>query len=152
MLWVSTSPLAQGFLKDLYADKTPEGISRHENVEELLNGLKDFSDRIEEDGRTHTLAEFLQDVALLTDQDLEDDNDRDKVALMTIHMAKGLGFPHVFIVGLEENLFPSQLSINSRAELEEERRLFYVALTRAEKTATLSYADTRYRWGPADLV
>jgi len=140
---------SSGILKDLYADKTPEGISRHENVEELLNGLKEFSDRQDDEGditEIKTLGLFLQDVALLTDQD-KDDGDDDKVALMTIHMAKGLEFENVFIVGLEENLFPSQLAVNTRTELEEERRLFYVALTRAKKRAFLSYADTRYRWG-----
>jgi DNA helicase-2/ATP-dependent DNA helicase PcrA len=115
----------------------------------LLNGMKEFSDKTDPEfpDKINTLSDFLIDVALLTDADNEDDSDEGKVSLMTIHAAKGLEFPYVNIVGLEENLFPSQLSINSREELEEERRLFYVALTRAEKRATLSYALTRYKWG-----
>jgi DNA helicase-2/ATP-dependent DNA helicase PcrA len=135
-----------GFLKDLYDDRSPEGISRYENVQELLNGMKEFCDGAPE-GDVRYLNDFLLDVALLTDADNDKDEDNDKVALMTIHAAKGLEFPYVFIVGMEENLFPSQLSLHSRPELEEERRLFYVAITRAEKVATLSYARTRYRWG-----
>ncbi|HEY8403066.1 MAG TPA: UvrD-helicase domain-containing protein [Flavobacteriales bacterium] len=138
-----------GLLKDLYADRTPEGVARYENIQELLNGMKEFSDKVDPDEpeKINTLSDFLIDVALLTDVENEDDNKEGKVSLMTIHAAKGLEFPYVNIVGLEENLFPSQLSLNSREELEEERRLFYVALTRAEKQVTLSYADTRYRWG-----
>jgi DNA helicase II / ATP-dependent DNA helicase PcrA len=143
-----------GLLKDLYADKTPEGVSRYENIQELLNGMKEFTEKpaLDEAGNEikpfRGLAEFMEDIALLTD-DEEDEKDKDfnKVSLMTIHSAKGLEFPYVYIVGLEENLFPSQLSLNSRTELEEERRLFYVALTRAEKMITLSFAATRYRWG-----
>ena len=134
-----------GILKEHFADKSPEGISRHENVEELLNGIKEFSESSTEE--LTTLSDFMVDVALLTDVDNEKDEDKDKVVLMTIHASKGLEFPYIYIVGLEENLFPSQLSINSRDELEEERRLFYVAVTRAEKQATLSYATSRYRWG-----
>jgi DNA helicase-2/ATP-dependent DNA helicase PcrA len=138
-----------GLLKELYSDRSPEGVSRYENIQELLNGMKEFSDKINPDfpDSINTLSDFLIDVALLTDADKDDENDEGKVSLMTIHAAKGLEFPYVNVVGLEENLFPSQLSINSREELEEERRLFYVALTRAEKRATLSYALTRYRWG-----
>jgi DNA helicase-2/ATP-dependent DNA helicase PcrA len=138
-----------GLLKDLYSDRTPEGVARYENIQELLNGMKEFSDKVDPDDpeKINTLSDFLIDVALLTDVESEDDNKEGKVSLMTIHAAKGLEFPYVNIVGLEENLFPSQLSLNSREELEEERRLFYVALTRAEKQVTLSYADTRYRWG-----
>lgn len=134
-----------GILKDLYEDKSVEGLSRYENIQELLNGIKEFSERedIEEKG----LDVFMQDVALLTNDDNDKDPNADTVSLMTIHSSKGLEFPHVFIVGLEENLFPSQLSLNSRTELEEERRLFYVAVTRAEKKLTLSYATSRYRWG-----
>jgi len=137
-----------GLLRELYADKTPEGLSRFENIQELLNGIKEFteSDRPEFDGEKPTLSDFLLDVALLTDAD-QDDDDKNKVSLMTIHAAKGLEFPYVYVVGLEENLFPSQLSLSERSELEEERRLFYVALTRAEKKATLTYALTRYRYG-----
>lgn len=134
-----------GILKDLYEDKSVEGLSRYENIQELLNGIKEFSERedIEEKG----LDIFMQDVALLTNDDNDKDPNADTVSLMTIHASKGLEFPVVFIVGLEENLFPSQLSLNSRSELEEERRLFYVAVTRAEKKLHLSYATSRYRWG-----
>lgn len=138
-----------GLLKDLYSDRTPEGVARYENIQELLNGMKAFSEiqDIDDPEKINTLSDFLIDVALLTDVENDDENEEGKVSLMTIHSAKGLEFPYVNIVGLEENLFPSQLSLNSREELEEERRLFYVALTRAEKQVTLSYADTRYRWG-----
>ncbi|HKK39718.1 MAG TPA: UvrD-helicase domain-containing protein, partial [Cryomorphaceae bacterium] len=137
-----------GLLRELYADKSPEGLSRFENIQELLNGIKEFteSDRPEFEGEKPTLSDFLLDVALLTDADQNDD-DNDKVSLMTIHASKGLEFPYVYIVGLEENLFPSQLSLNERSELEEERRLFYVALTRAEVKVTLTYAMSRYRYG-----
>jgi DNA helicase II / ATP-dependent DNA helicase PcrA len=139
--------VSSGILHDLYADKTPEGVSRHENIQELLNGIKEFADSAPE-GTTRTLGEFLQDVALLTDADEEKDEDqKPKVSLMTIHAAKGLEFPYVYIAGVEENLFPSQLSLNSREELEEERRLFYVALTRACKKVHVSFATTRYKWG-----
>lgn len=136
-----------GILKTLYDDKTPEGVSRYENIQELLNGIKEFTDKQQSEDKLVTLPDFLIDVALLTDADNEKPEDMDKVVLMTIHSAKGLEFPYVYIVGLEENLFPSQLSLNSRTELEEERRLFYVAITRAEKKLSLSYATTRYRWG-----
>jgi DNA helicase-2/ATP-dependent DNA helicase PcrA len=138
-----------GLLKELYSDRTPEGVARYDNIQELLNGMKEFSDKTDPEfpDNINTLSDFLIDVALLTDADNEDESDEGKVSLMTIHAAKGLEFEYVNIVGLEENLFPSQLSINSREELEEERRLFYVALTRAEKRATLSYALTRYKWG-----
>lgn len=184
-----------GILKDLYADKSPEGVSRHENIQELLNGLKEFTDSEieinelideeetavnEEPSRVSlsgdppdngllfpdepedaieqtplktttapTLAIFMQDIALMTDADKknETEEDKNKVVLMTIHAAKGLEFPYVYIVGLEENLFPSQLSLTSRPDLEEERRLFYVAITRAEKRVILTYSTSRYRWG-----
>jgi len=139
-----------GILKELYVDKTPEGVSRYENIQELLNGVKQFS-LLEEvspgEAPTKTLNVYMEDVALLTNQDNESEEDFDKVTLMTIHSAKGLEFPAVYIVGLEENLFPSQLSLTNRTELEEERRLFYVALTRAEKTLTISYAQTRFKFG-----
>src|SRR5690554_5960794 len=136
-----------GLLIELKKDSTPEGIARIENIEELLNGLKDFVEGQKELAEaTGSLAEFLEDVALATDLDNEKGDD-DRVALMTIHLAKGLEFPFVYIVGMEEDLFPSAMSMNTRAELEEERRLFYVALTRAEKQAYLTYAQTRYRWG-----
>lgn len=137
---------SSGILKDLYDDKSPEGVSRHENIQALLSGIKEFVESADED-ETAYLSDFMVDVALLTDADQDSEEDRDKVTLMTIHASKGLEFPYVYIVGLEENLFPSQLALNSRSELEEERRLFYVAITRAEKQATLSYASSRFRWG-----
>ncbi|HET6245787.1 MAG: UvrD-helicase domain-containing protein [Bacteroidetes bacterium] len=139
--------VSSGILKDLFTDRTPEGVSRHENIQELLNGLKDFSE-VQNQDKTRTLDEFIQDIALLTDSDEDEaDKNQPKVSLMTIHAAKGLEFPYVYVVGLEENLFPSQLSLNSRENLEEERRLFYVALTRACKKAFITYSITRYRWG-----
>lgn len=134
-------------IKDLEKDGTPESVSKVENVQELLNGIKDFiTDKIEE-GEDCSLTTFLEDVALATDFDTKKNNDKPSVSLMTIHQSKGLEYLYVYIVGLEENLFPSAMSMNTRSELEEERRLFYVALTRAEKVAYLSYAQTRYRWG-----
>jgi len=135
-------------LKDLHNDKTPEGISKHDNVQEILNSLKDFTENPED--LAPTLANFIQDIPLLTDKDTDNKDDGNKVTLMTIHASKGLEYPHVFVTGLEENLFPSQMSIGSRKELEEERRLFYVAITRAEKSLTISYAKMRYKWG--DLI
>lgn len=134
-------------LSDLFADKTPEGIARYDNIQELLNGVKDFVENTETENEDKSLAVFLQDIALLTDADKDKEDDGNKVSLMTIHAAKGLEFPYVYIVGLEENLFPSQMSLTSRPDLEEERRLFYVALTRAEREVNLSYASSRYRWG-----
>lgn len=136
-----------GILQEFKKDGTPEGIARMENIEELLNGIKDFVEGQKElaDARGD-LAEFLEDVALATDLD-KDTGDDDRVALMTIHLAKGLEFPYVYIVGMEEDLFPSAMSMNTRSELEEERRLFYVALTRAETQAYLTYTQNRYRWG-----
>jgi DNA helicase-2/ATP-dependent DNA helicase PcrA len=136
-----------GLLLEFKKDGTPEGVAKMENIEELLNGIKDFVEGQQEiaDARG-ALTEFLEDVALATDMDRDMDGE-DRVALMTIHLAKGLEFPVVYIVGLEEDLFPSAMSMNTRSELEEERRLFYVALTRAEQKAYLTYAQTRYRWG-----
>ncbi len=165
-----------GVVRELYSDKTPEGVSRYENIQELLNGIKDFVEQErtpqedelnevikstfvspegdlfqeqEKDNSLKTLDEFMQEITLLTDvdKDKDDEKNADKVSLMTVHAAKGLEFKYVYVVGLEENLFPSQLSLNSRSDLEEERRLFYVAVTRAEKQATLSFATTRYRFG-----
>ena len=164
-----------GIVKELYGDKTPEGVSRYENIQELLNGIKDFVEQkrtpqeeevnevikqsLEKDetqlfaeqsnNELKTLDEFMQEITLLTDVDKESDDERnaDKVSMMTVHASKGLEFPYVYVVGLEENLFPSQLSITSRADLEEERRLFYVAVTRAEKQAFLCFATMRYRFG-----
>nr|WP_299342141.1 UvrD-helicase domain-containing protein [Allomuricauda sp.] len=136
-----------GLLLEFKKDGTPEGIARMENIEELLNGIKDFVEGQKElADATGSLTEFLEDVALATDMD-KDTGDDDRVALMTIHLAKGLEFPYVYIVGMEEDLFPSAMSMNTRSELEEERRLFYVALTRAEKQAYLTYTQNRYRWG-----
>jgi len=136
-----------GLLTELKKDGTPEGIARIENIEELLNGMRDFVEEQKElADTTGSLAEFLEDVALATDLD-NDKGDGNRVALMTVHLAKGLEFPYVYIVGMEEDLFPSAMSMNTRSELEEERRLFYVAVTRAEKQAYLTYAQSRYRWG-----
>ena len=145
---------ASGVLKELYSDKTVEGTARYENVQELLNGIKEFVENdtvdsiidLPEDLTIKTLDIFMRDIALLTDTD-KNKNDTNVVSLMTIHAAKGLEFPYVYVVGMEENLFPSQMSINSRSDLEEERRLFYVAITRAEERVMLSYATSRYRWG-----
>ena len=136
-----------GLIQELKKDGTPEGIARIENIETLMGGIKDFIEGQREiDGARGALSEFLEDVALATDLD-KDTGDDDRVALMTIHLAKGLEFPYVFVVGMEEDLFPSAMSMNTRSELEEERRLFYVALTRAEHQAYLTYAQSRYRWG-----
>ena len=146
---ITKEVLKQSGLYNLYKnDESLEGINRIQNIEELLNGIKDFVEN--NDKSQVSVSTFLQDVALATDQDSES-NDDNKVSLMTIHLAKGLEFPYVYIVGLEENLFPSAMNLNSRSELEEERRLFYVALTRAEKKINLSYVLSRYRWGkPVD--
>ncbi len=136
-----------GLVQELKKDGTPEGIAKIENIEELINGIRDFVEGQKElADATGSLTEFLEDVALATDMD-KDTSDQDRVALMTIHLAKGLEFPVVYIVGMEEDLFPSAMSMNTRSELEEERRLFYVALTRAEQQAYLTYTQSRYRWG-----
>lgn len=139
---------SSGILKELHSDKDkgPEEVERYQNIEELLSGIKEFTIN-QPEGESKALSEFMLDVALLTDADEEKGDDRNHVTLMTIHSSKGLEFPHVYLVGLEENLFPSQLSLNSRTELEEERRLFYVAVTRAKATCTLSYASSRFQWG-----
>ena len=137
---------SSGILKDLHVDKSPENISRYENIQELLNGIREYTNSLNEaDGST--LDAYLQNVVLLTDQDTDKEEDRDKVTIMTIHSAKGLEFKRVFVAGLEEDLFPSRLSSSTREELEEERRLFYVAITRAMKKVTLTYASSRYKWG-----
>ena len=134
-------------IDELKKDDSPEGISRVENVQELLNGIRDFiEDQKELVDSNDKLSEFLSTVSLSTDFDIENE-DQDKVSLMTLHLSKGLEFKHVFIVGLEEDLFPSALSYNTRSELEEERRLFYVGITRAKENLYLSYANSRYRWG-----
>ena len=137
-----------GIINVLKSDGTPESISRIENIEELLNGIKDFIVGEEEVVNSNgSLSDFLEDVALASDLDKDINKTEKKVSLMTIHLAKGLEFNHVYIVGLEEDLFPSALSSTTRADLEEERRLFYVAITRAKKKVIISYAKTRYRWG-----
>lgn len=137
-----------GIVNLLKNEGTPEAISRIENIEELINAVQDFIEGQKEIvDSSGSLSEFLEDVALITDLDKEVDNTKPKVSLMTIHLAKGLEFTHVYIVGLEEDLFPSALSSTTRSDLEEERRLFYVALTRAMKKVTISYSKTRYRWG-----
>ena len=135
-----------GLIRELSIDRTPEGIVRFENIQELLNGLQEFT-KENNDQNLNTLGDFLIDVALLTDVDKNDDEDNNKVSLMTIHAAKGLEFRNVYVVGMEEDLFPSMLSKNSRSDLEEERRLFYVAVTRAKINLTLSYAVSRFKWG-----
>ena len=138
-----------GISKDIYSGRNPEDISRQENLEEFLGGMQDFveSRREEDMGDDVYLPDFLQEVALLTDLDSDNGDDNDKVTLMTIHSAKGLEFPTVFVVGLEENIFPSPMCTNSMRELEEERRLLYVAITRAEKHCILTCAQNRFRYG-----
>ncbi len=141
---------SSGILKELYNDQTPEGVSRYENLQELLNSIKEFTEQdeltSEQPEQDKSLGSYLQQVTLLTDQD-EDKNSNDTVKLMTIHASKGLEFECVYVGGLEENLFPNALSLNTREELEEERRLFYVAVTRAKSKLTLTHAKTRYRFG-----
>ena len=139
---------SSGILKELYneKDKGPEEVERYQNIEELLAGLKEFTISQGDEGDS-SLSEFMIDVALLTDADEDKGDEKNHVTLMTIHSSKGLEFPHVFLVGMEENLFPSQMALNSRTELEEERRLFYVAVTRAKTTCSLSYATSRFIWG-----
>ncbi|HEY1045484.1 MAG TPA: UvrD-helicase domain-containing protein [Bacteroidia bacterium] len=132
-------------MKTLYEDKTVEGVSKYENMVELLNAIKEFTEDDTNESEK-TLSAFLQEIALYTDAD-KDDGNNDKVTMMTIHSSKGLEFKHVYVVGLEENLFPSQLSLSSRQDLEEERRLFYVAITRAEEKLTLSFATSRFKYG-----
>ena len=141
--------MSSGISRDIYSGRNPEDISRQENLEEFLSGMQDFveSRREEDMGDQVYLPDFLQEVALLTDLDSDDGNDNDKVVLMTIHAAKGLEFPTVFVVGLEENIFPSPMCTNSVRELEEERRLLYVAITRAEKHCILTCAQNRFRYG-----
>jgi DNA helicase II / ATP-dependent DNA helicase PcrA len=141
-----------GILAELYHDKSPENLSRYENTQELLNAIQEFSLNATEEGRPNGLHVFMEDVALLTDQDTDKEGDSDRVTLMTVHSSKGLEFKNVFIVGLEENLFPSGFSGTlTLSELEEERRLFYVALTRAKNNAYLSFAQQRLRWGNAEF-
>lgn len=143
-----------GILKDLHQDKSPEGVSRYQNIEEMLNAIQEFTISAREEGRPGQLGDYLQEVALLTDQDSEKEEDRNKVTLMTVHSAKGLEFSHVFVVGLEENLFPGNQSGSgsiTRDALEEERRLFYVAITRARNQVFLAHAGQRYKWGKLEF-
>ena len=141
--------MESGISKEIYGSSNPEDLSRQENLEEFLGGMQDFVEtRKEEDRENETgLSDFLQEVALLTDLDSDDDKEQPKVSLMTIHAAKGLEFPTVFVVGLEENIFPSPMCVNTMRELEEERRLLYVAITRAEKHCILTCAQNRFRYG-----
>jgi DNA helicase-2/ATP-dependent DNA helicase PcrA len=136
-----------GMMLDLQANKTPEGISRIENIDELMNSIKDYAKTSENKENGTMITEYLQNVSLITDMDKDSPKDSNRVTLMTIHSAKGLEFNYVYIVGMEEGLFPGNNSIQSEHSLEEERRLFYVALTRAAIKATISFAQTRYRWG-----
>ncbi|MCD7898819.1 MAG: UvrD-helicase domain-containing protein [Bacteroides sp.] len=141
-----------GMINDVSQDTSPESLSRKENIEELINGMHDFCFQRMEEGNTNiTLIDFLSEVALLTDQDTDKEGDDKKVTLMTVHSAKGLEFPNVFVVGLEENLFPSMMSSHTMYALEEERRLFYVAITRAEQNCFLSYAKARSRYGKMEF-
>ncbi|NCA22787.1 MAG: ATP-dependent DNA helicase, partial [Crocinitomicaceae bacterium] len=144
----NTIAKSSGIIREMTADKDkgPEEVERFQNVEELLAGIQEFVKGSDSD-EFKSLADFMIEVALLTDADEEKPDERNHVSMMTIHASKGLEFKHVYIVGLEENLFPSQMALNTRSELEEERRLFYVAVTRAMKTCTLSYASSRFTWG-----
>ncbi len=146
--YVSASHIASisGLIKELYDDKTAEGLNKYENIQELLNSIKEYIDSPNTEKKT--IDSFLQEIALLTDHDVEQNKIKEEfVSLMTVHMAKGLEFKVVFIVGVEEDLFPSQMMLNSRKDLEEERRLFYVAITRAMKKLYLTYSNSRYRYG-----
>lgn len=141
-----------GILKELHNEKSVEGLTRYENVQELLNGIRVYVDERLQQGESVHLSNFLEEVALITDQDTEKDEDKNKVVMMTIHSSKGLEFKNVFIVGVEEDLFPSFMSSSSQQELEEERRLFYVAITRAEANLYISYTENRYRWGQLKIA
>ena len=148
----STIVRQSGIMNDIYQDRTPENLSRQENIEELINGMHDFCATRREEGNEHVaLTDYLAEVSLLTDQDNEKEGEGAKITLMTIHSAKGLEFKNVFVVGLEENLFPSAMSMDSVRGLEEERRLFYVAITRAEEHCYLSFAKSRYKFGKTEF-
>jgi len=136
-----------GILKELYNGNSPEELSKYENIQELLNGIREFISAAEQEERFVSLGEYLQNVSLLTDADTEKEDDRNKVTIMTAHMAKGLEFKYVYIAGVEEDLFPSAMSAATLKELEEERRLFYVAMTRAKEQVTMTHAHSRFRWG-----
>ena len=141
-----------GIINDVCQDNSPENLSRKENIEELVNGMSDFCAQRQEEGKPNVLlGDFLSEVSLLTDQDSDKDGDDEKITLMTVHSAKGLEFKNVFVVGMEENLFPSGMVGDSPRALEEERRLFYVAITRAEEHCFLSYAKTRFRYGKTEF-
>ncbi len=141
-----------GMVGELYQDKTPEGLSRIQNVEELLKGLHDFVENRKEEGIEEIkLGDFLAEISLMTDQDTDNDASSDRITMMTVHAAKGLEFKNVFVVGMEEELFPSSMSNQSQQEIEEERRLFYVAITRAEENCVLSYAKSRFHNGQSKL-
>jgi DNA helicase-2/ATP-dependent DNA helicase PcrA len=139
--------MGSGIMRELKEGRSPEEVSRYENMEELLNGIKEFTEAAQTNGEPEDLGSYMATVSLLTDKDTEKEEDRNTVTLMTMHSAKGLEFKHVYVVGMEDTLFPSPMSSGSARELEEERRLFYVAVTRAEKEVTLSYALNRYKWG-----
>ena len=144
---------ASGIMADVCQDNLPENLTRKENIEELANGISDFcTQRLEEGNEQVALGDFLSEVSLLTDQDTDADEEGEKVTLMTVHAAKGLEFRNVFVVGLEENLFPSGMSGDSPRAMEEERRLFYVAITRAEERCFLTYAKSRYRYGKMEFA
>ena len=136
-----------GITADIYSGSNPEDVSRQENLDEFLSSMQDFVEGNREEGLPIGLVDFLQDVSLMSDKDSGDAEDDNKVTLMTIHSAKGLEFPHVFVVGMEENIFPSPMCTDSMRKLEEERRLLYVAITRAEKRCILTCAKSRYRFG-----
>ena len=136
-----------GILKELHNSNSPEELSKYDNIQELLNGIREYISAPEQENRFVSLGEYLQNVSLLTNADNENKDDRNKVTIMTVHSAKGLEFKYVFIAGMEEELFPSTFSSSSVKDLEEERRLFYVAITRAETLATITYTATRYKWG-----
>jgi DNA helicase-2/ATP-dependent DNA helicase PcrA len=136
-----------GIISETYTDTSPENISRQENIQELLKAIHEFCENRKKNGETALISDFLSEVSLLTDQDTDKEADTDKITMMTVHAAKGLEFRAVFIVGMEEDLFPSGYNISSPRDLEEERRLFYVAITRAEEFCTISYARTRFRNG-----
>lgn len=141
-----------GIINDVCQDTSPENLSRKENIEELVNGINDFCALRQEEGNPNvSLTDFLSEIALLTDQDSDKADDGEKITLMTVHSAKGLEFKNVFVVGLEENLFPSGMVGDSPRALEEERRLFYVAITRAEEHCYLSFAKTRFRYGKMEF-
>ncbi len=142
-----------GIYKDLYSESTPEALARQENLEEFLSGMQEFVEAGKEEDRADgvSLVSFLQEVSLLTDLDSDDDKEKHRVSLMTVHSAKGLEFPTVFVVGLEENIFPSPMATGSKRELEEERRLLYVAITRAERHCILTCARNRYRYGKMEF-